>query len=1430
MMYIDDIRNIAKKRVLTAADIIKTCQKLTPEYRQARELYNSLDHGRAILGNEDQLNAYMKYYGDAHMQKAMKALDALPRRELNNGIEVIDYGCGQALASMCLIEKMREWGNLHLLRIITLIEPSTIALDRAVMNLQTVLGTVDCGIISVSKYLPSTASSSNEIKRLDIVHPIAIHLFSNVLDIESIDLKSLARLVSSSGYRHYVVCVGPASCRDERIESFCEHFESQEVRSLMRFRESQFCRPSSTNHTFGCLINAFTFTVVEGKSVVKQYKYYAPKQLTVAYQLDEISGWTSEDDVSNEKMTCDVFAPFDICASIYEDVHPVLAVLSNIISRGIPTKASPFIEETMRNLLGYSTVDNTLGGIKYVVSEEQTIKEHDLELMKYVPTAVARIEKTVIEAMIIKRLPMKSSSWNVLVKEDDVPCAALAFSELRDMFNHLTAMTEQYSDLQFPKINLTIINSRHTISPLHLGNTVLQSADYSCSVIEYDLVIDISMKQYCDPTTVTFPVFRANNNCYFVIRPSQSPRHDRTFYTTDRIVYKPFTQRNDAGTYNRIDETAVHLRYFLQLLFRKQEFKDGQLPILTRALQQKSVIGLLPTGGGKSLTYQLAALLQPGVTLIVDPLISLMKDQYDGLIANGINCCSYINSRVPTEENRKREKLLKESKLLMLFLSPERLSIMRFRETLKAMSDAYVYFAYGVIDEVHCVSEWGHDFRFSYLHLGRNLYSYVLPKQTNNSELNHITLFGLTATASFDVLADVERELSGNNAFPLDTDAIVRYENTNRLELQYKVIHVNVDTSDKWKVFKKKNSMVCVDVIRQCRGYLQELLGSESVKNIKERFIERENIRDEKRLKQIRNTDLSVDIPEEWYASKNNEGAMIVFCPHRNGSLGVKNGVAKTISNGLHVKVSEFVGGIDLSVQDEFIHGRSNIIVATEAFGMGIDKPNVRFTINMNYPDSLEGFVQEAGRAGRDGKMALAVILYCDTMISEQNKNTRLYESMTADYSVQNYFFNQNFKGKDVEKYVMYYLMASQSINIIEETKQRSVSGFLREFDKVDVGGRFIFYISYRSPSDDSQKLDEILRMHKLQPISQPQKRGDDEYIDAQFIDYYPISKPHKRGDDERNSKKKNNDNDAYYTALSKAIYRMCCIGVIEDYTQDYVNETFRIVACKRPDGEYYEHLKHFLTRYYSEERAARETKRAMTYKGDNEIQRCLGFLTEFVYNNIAAKRKKAIDDIQLFCEDAVANNENNKKSWLDTNEDLKDFIYFYFNSKYARDGYTVNGEPFSLTEDTDRGKLSSFDILFKYMRVVDDDMLEDGATPKDNIRHLQGAVRLINRTTTEPNPTLCLLNVFCILFLDIQNNKNMRKGFVKSYIEGYKGFHKATADKAFFYSKMDDFRNELRKRNISGDAIDKLHSMDVKIEVTISSAWIMDFSKQYIK
>ena len=169
------------------------------------------------------------------------------------------------------------------------------------------------------------------------------------------------------------------------------------------------------------------------------------------------------------------------------------------------------------------------------------------------------------------------------------------------------------------------------------------------------------------------------------------------------------------------------------------------------------------------------------------------------------------------------------------------------------------------------------------------------------------------------------------------------------------------------------------------------------------------------------------------------------------------------------------------------------------------------------------------------------------------------------------------------------------------------------------------------------------------------------------------------------------NDGEVEFVAtIEKAIYRMCCVGIIDDYTRDYYNSHFRIVTKRKSDEDYYMHLKQFLMRYYTEERADVEMHNALTYRGENAMQKCLGYITEFVYNKIATKRERAIRDIESFCEQAIYSS----KDWLETNEDLKDTIYYYFNSKYAREDYIAdNGQPYSLTIDTEYGKKSSYDI-----------------------------------------------------------------------------------------------------------------------------------------
>lgn len=598
--------------------------------------------------------------------------------------------------------------------------------------------------------------------------------------------------------------------------------------------------------------------------------------------------------------------------------------------------------------------------------------------------------------------------WNVVVKENDVPCSAIAFADLALMYNHLTALSAEFKERSFPKLNLHIISKDHASSALHLGSVVYTHSKQVDKEITYDMVIDFSIHDKVDAVNVTFSEFKANNDCYFNVRSSGVVYMPREIYTTDRIEYQPITKLSDMGAHEIIKANEEHLVYFLQLLFRKKEFRAGQLPILNKALQIKGVIGLLPTGGGKSLTYQMAAMLQPGITLVIDPLKSLMQDQYDGLIAAGIDCCTCINSELGGDERAARELMMESSQVIFTFMSPERLCIYEFRERLRNMEELHVYFSYGVIDEVHCVSEWGQDFRFSYLHLGRNLYSYVKAKN------GPISLFGLTATASFDVLSDVERELSGNGAFILDPDTIVRYENSNRLELQYKVEKIEVEYTedsyydpkqclsaypqavnigDAWGTNDQKAKFL-TQYIKLVPGYIRELQTKESLHRIITRFQERES------LEKVDCQRLITEMPDDFFAKKDcYEQAGIIFCPHVNTS-----GISVSVNSSNLSQICE-VGTFSGSAQEGAAQGNDSmeymkkfrenkipIMVATKAFGMGIDKPNVRFTINMNYSSSLESYVQEAGRAGRDRKMALSVIFVSDYYLARINPK---YPSLT---------------------------------------------------------------------------------------------------------------------------------------------------------------------------------------------------------------------------------------------------------------------------------------------------------------------------------------------------------------------------------------------------------------------------------------------------
>ena len=1382
-----------KANGLSFDSIRETARELLPlEYRSKPWLLTNQggsDNNHTIYSEEIQLDAYLASYTDWHKKKLKRAFELL-KPTLPRQVNVIDWACGQGIATLFLFDYIKQNKLQCTINEVILIEPSEKALQRAKFLIR--LADKNIKIRSYNKFI-------DDINEEDIkfASNYSIYqMFSNILDIGGIDIKHLTNvLYTNERSFNIIVCVSPFYYRGNiRINTFFNYFR----RPLSFEKHEQKSNKLELGYTYN--IGVAKLQPNNAAQIIK-YKFYPAVQFRAAYELSAVY---DKNKYPNELTYFDVYAPFDLGASISDDPHPILAVLNNIITRGLATFPSPFVErqfcnaseliiETSNNGIisfeeAYFSCNCPINNLHDTLEERKNFRWGDFapqNEIAYSPLAIARIQKLLVEILISGRLSLDMEEWNILVEESDVPCAALALEDFKQMFNTLTSMSVEYESLTLPQINLTIVsNNKYNSSPLHLNEYHVEKTTEDIKNIEYDLVIHYSTS--IKKEEYEFTKYKAKNDCYFAIFSADHFESERYIYTTDRIEYKPFVSKSKQGIYVEEDKKVEKLVYFLNLLFRKEKFRDGQLPILTRAMSNKPVIGLLPTGSGKSLTYQLAAMLQPGVTIVIDPLVSLMEDQYEGLIHNGIDSCTYINATIINKNER--EEMMEMSKLQFIFLSPERLCIRKFRNRLRNMQDLHVYFAYGVIDEVHCVSEWGHDFRFSYLHLGRNLYRYVLPKQIQG-EKRRLPLFGLTATASFDVLADVERELSGNGAFSIDSDAIIRYENTNRLELQYQVVPIDdLKCNNKWDVFSKKNDDIC-NIIQDSKKEFEELQKPENIIRIKRRFIEREGITDETTLQQIENTNLHINVNENWRKEKPNKSAVIVFCPHRSGSIGVNDSKIRIgVASSLHKiydseKISTYIGGDDTAEPKKFKNGETSVMVATKAYGMGIDKPNVRFTYNMNFSSSLEAFVQEAGRAGRDRKMALATILYSSKKLDEQNPKTRIIEKIPVDYGVQKFFYDKNFIGEDFEKKIMYYLLTQSVANVITATgvnntinnlQTNLMSGFMNELMNAPIGKNIISEISY------SQAIagNSILALNGWLRIN--------NYPILVFKDAKDI----KQGEVE------------FVSTIEKAIYRMCCVGIIDDYTRDYNNQKFRIVTVRKSDNEYFLHLQQFLMRYYAEERADLEMKKALNYRGQNSMQKCLGYITEFVYIKIAIKRERAIKDMETFCKEAV----NSQKNWLDTNEDLKDFIYFYFNSKFARADYVAaNGVSYSLTTDTDYGKVSSFEILFKYMNVVDDDIVGTSGSPKDNIKHLQGAVRLIRRSLTDSNPMLDFLNVFCLLYLNVRNGSNLYTELTDSFRNGYKEFRNRSNDYVELFDNIITFIKKLKEKEaISESELEK--------------------------
>ena len=340
-----------------------------------------------------------------------------------------------------------------------------------------------------------------------------------------------------------------------------------------------------------------------------------------------------------------------------------------------------------------------------------------------------------------------------------------------------------------------------------------------------------------------------------------------------------------SNTANQPDLEQSALRV-LNSVFGYSQFRTGQWEIVQAAMQPRDCLVIMPTGGGKSLCFQVPALLKDGLTVVVSPLISLMKDQVDSLRANGVPA-AYLNSSQSREESIGVLNAMRYGEVKLVYIAPERLLQESFMARLQELNIALF-----AIDEAHCISQWGHDFRPEYAALG-----------TLKQQFPQTPLMALTATA----------------------DQATRDEIRQRLNLDDPYVHL--------ASFDRPNiRYTLVEKFRPMAQLLQ-------------------------------------------YIKNQGDNSGIVYCTTRKQVEEVAAKLAQQGHNAL-----AYHGGMEhqqrQQVQDAFIRGDCDIVVATVAFGMGIDKPDVRFVVHYNIPKNIESYYQETGRAGRDGMASEALMLF----------------------------------------------------------------------------------------------------------------------------------------------------------------------------------------------------------------------------------------------------------------------------------------------------------------------------------------------------------------------------------------------------------------------------------------------------------------------
>lgn len=815
-------------------------------------------------------------------------------------------------------------------------------------------------------------------------------------------------------------------------------------------------------------------------------------------------------------------------------------------------------------------------------------KEFSKEKYEFIATGVIRFQILLIELIKSGSLSLSDKVWNLDIQTDIKASFNWAEIACKDLFEWILSVSEIYNEgIKTPNLNINLSETNN--------NNFKSTKAFN----------------------IDFKLFE---------RWDEEVSRDKIYIRSDFINKERYLKSNsegiiagikDHGELKFFGDTTPKLQSGLPLehglqkfnkqLFGFDKFKDGQLEIISNIVNSDKTLGLLPTGGGKSLCYHLSASLFQGCCIVICPIIALMKDQVAELQSMGFNIrAAEISSQQDKGETEQVLEKITKRKLQFVFVSPERFQKKDFRDKLTALR-ANNLIGSIVVDEVHCLSEWGHDFRISYLNLSSTLKK-ILP---------NVPVICLTATASLRVLHDIQRE------FDLPRHDIIYKMHNSREELGFQVLNPSQRDELSFKVLdlvKKVNERKIEEVLQKAKKSKRKITAKrlEEIKNKKHIDIDKltalvvllEKLQKEK----------------GWVSS---EAAGIIFTPWRNSTLG-----CNTVRNDLKIILPELKTGLFAGkepynfvadraspvgknfeeryrghlfdkykeiYQKEFKKNELDLMCCTKAFGMGVNKPNIRFTVHYSMPSSLEALYQEGGRAGRDGNPAECYVLF-----SKEKENIP-DEIHDANYPPE---------------------------KLIEFADK----GFKRDF-KTQL---------WLTVGEQPRLMDDLFFCNEVLKSIDKRGYGYLEVIKNKLNLLVKLKAQFPGREDLQNKKTSPKIN------VEKYIFRLCQLGIVKDWTvDDFINQSYRVETVRLTDDEVVDNLLNYIARFVSNKTKFQEEKDELSnlsekYKGLELKKHLLWFLLKWNYGKFVYNRRQSLKNLYEACMGFDVKNPRKFKDTLD--------------------------------------------------------------------------------------------------------------------------------------------------------------------------------------